>query len=383
MASQTSQVSQNLAERNADKLLFTPGPLTTSATVKAAMQRDLGSRDHEFMGVVSSIRSHLLRLAGQNDDSLYTTVIMQGSGTFGVEAVISSVIAPSAKLLVIINGAYGKRIAQIASIHHIATHLLTYPENIRPNPADIETILAADPSITAVAIVHCETTTGMFNPVTEIGAIAKKHDCVYIVDAMSSFGAVPLDVAASHIDYLVSSSNKCVEGVPGFSYCIARKAALTATEGYARTVSLNLLAQWKELDATGQFRFTPPTHVLMAFHQALQELEAEGGVAGRGARYQENYQTLVTGMRKMGFREYLAPELQGYIITTFLYPEHPNFDFARFYQLLNDKGCVIYPGKLADLPCFRLGNIGRLYPADMTRLLTAIQESLEEMGVTL
>ncbi|HLY25927.1 MAG TPA: 2-aminoethylphosphonate--pyruvate transaminase, partial [Aggregatilineales bacterium] len=240
---------------------------------------------------------------------------------------------------------------------------------------------AADPAITAVAAVHCETTTGLFNPVIEIGAIAKRHNCVYIIDAMSSFGAVPLDAASSQVDYLISSSNKCVEGVPGFSYVIARKTALMATEGYARTVSLNLIAQWQELERSGQFRFTPPTHVLLAFHQALQELEAEGGVAGRSARYRKNYQTLVTGMRTMGFREYLDPTLQGYIITTFLYPEHPNFDFTRFYQLLNERDCVIYPGKLAEMPCFRLGNIGRLYPEDMTRLLVAIRETLEEMGV--
>ncbi|HLY25070.1 MAG TPA: 2-aminoethylphosphonate--pyruvate transaminase, partial [Aggregatilineales bacterium] len=316
--------SQNLTERTADKLLFTPGPLTTSATVKAAMQRDLGSRDNEFIGVVSAIRMKLVQLAGQSDDSVYSTVIMQGSGTFGVEAVISSVIAPAGKLLVIINGAYGKRIAQIASVHHIATHLLNYPENALPDLAEIEAVLEADSAITAVAAVHCETTTGLFNPVNEIGAIAKRHNCVYILDAMSSFGAVPLDASTSQVDYLISSSNKCVEGVPGFSYVIARKTALMGTEGYARTVSLNLLAQWQELERSGQFRFTPPTHVLLAFHQALQELESEGGVEGRSARYRKNYQTLMTGMRMMGFREYLDPTLQGYIITTFLYPEHPN-----------------------------------------------------------
>ena len=200
---------------------------------------------------------------------------------------------------------------------------------------------------------------------------------------MSSFGAVPLDLSQAGVDYLVSSANKCIEGVPGFAFAIARREALLETEGWARTVSLDLLAQWKGLDANGQFRFTPPTHALLAFHQALLELEAEGGVEGRGARYRENWETLVTGMRALGFQEYLRPQDQGYIITSFHYPKHPNFDFKEFYQCLNDKGYVIYPGKVSDADCFRIGSIGRLFPTDIRDLLGAIRETLEEKGIEL
>jgi 2-aminoethylphosphonate-pyruvate transaminase len=369
--------------RNQDKLLYTPGPLTTSATVKAAMLRDLGSRDQEFMSVVRNIREKLLAIGGQANDSLYSVVPMQGSGTFGIEAAISSIVPRDGKLLVIINGAYGKRIVQMAHVYQIEAQILQTPENILPDLQAVESALNSDSGITTVAVVHCETTTGILNPIQQIGEIVNRLHRVYFVDAMSSFGAIPIDLVACHIDYLVSSSNKCIEGVPGFSFALARKEALQATEGYARTLALNLLAQWQELEKTGQFRYTPPTHVMLAFNQALHELEAEGGVAGRAARYRDNHDTLLTGMRELGFRVYLPPELQSYIITTFYYPEHPNFNFETFYQMLNDKGFVIYPGKLGDMLCFRLGNIGRLFPEDMTDLLKAIRETLEAMNVTL
>jgi 2-aminoethylphosphonate-pyruvate transaminase len=246
-----------------------------------------------------------------------------------------------------------------------------------------------DLAITHVGAVHCETTTGLLNPIHELGKMAATFGKVFMVDAMSSFGAMPIPVADWGIDYLVSSSNKCIEGVPGFSLALARRERLeqimanTQSAGYARSLSLNLLAQWRGLEADGQFRFTPPTHAILAFRQALAELEAEGGVTGRAARYRRNYETLIGGMRKIGFVEYLRPEDQSYIITSFRYPDHPNFDFNRFYELLNAKGFVIYPGKVSDAACFRIGTIGRIFADDVLALLAAIRETLTEMEVTL
>ncbi len=361
-----------------DKLLFTPGPLTTSGTVKAVMQRDLGSRDTEFIEAVRSIRRRLLALADQPDASTYTAILMQGSGTFGVESVISSTIAPNGKLLVIVNGAYGKRIVQMAHILKIRCAALIFPENALPDLATIDAALREDTEISMVAVVHCETTTGILNPIAEIGALVRSHNRQFFVDAMSSFGAVPLDI--SPIDYLVSSSNKCIEGVPGFSFALARKSALLATEGYARSLSLDLLTQYKGLEKDGQFRFTPPIQSMLAFHQALIELEEEDGVLGRAARYRQNHAILTEGMRAMGFTEYLAPEVQSWIITTYLYPDHPRFSFETFYSLLSERGFVIYPGKLTEADCFRLGNIGRLYPQHIEALLSAIRSVSEEMG---
>jgi len=369
------------SERNSDKLLFTPGPLTTSATVKAAMLRDLGSRDYEFIATVRAIRQKLLAIGGQPDESLYTTILLPGSGTYGVEAVLSSIVPANGRLLLIVNGAYGKRMMKIATVHKIETQVLSYAENVIPDLSAIEAALAADNTITTVAVVHCETTTGILNPIAAIGALVKSFGQTYIVDAMSSFGAIPIDLAACHIDYLISSSNKCIEGVPGFSFTLARKDGLIAAEGHARSLSLDLVAQWRELDASGQFRFTPPTHTLLAFHQALLELEAEGGVDGRAARYKANHDVLMYGMQAMGFRAYLAPDVSSYIISTVYYPTHPNFSFERFYQTLNEKGYVIYPGKLGEVDCFRIGNIGRLYPADLEGLLAAVQETLHVMQI--
>lgn len=346
------------------------------------MLRDLGSRDGEFIAIVQEIRDKLVEL-GQGDPNEYTAVLMQGSGMFGLEAVVSSTIPPDGKFLVIINGAYGKRLAKIASVLKIDTITLAYPENTTPDLHEIEKVVKADNKISCVSVVHCETTTGIINPIEEIGKLVAKSGATYFVDAMSSFGAVPIDLAKCHIDYLVSSANKCIEGVPGFSFVLCKLSSLKKTAGYARSVSFDLLDQYQGFAKNGQFRFTPPTHALVAFRQALVELELEGGVQARAKRYRNNYEVLVAGMREMGFQEYLKPEDQGYIITSFLYPDNPNFSFEKFYESLNQKDYVIYPGKVSDANCFRIGNIGRIFKSDIRALLAAIRETIAETGITL
>jgi len=364
-----------------DKALFTPGPLTTSATTKQAMLRDLGSRDSEFINTVKEVRQILVELGNGKDQ--YTAILMQGSGTFGIEATLSSVIPPNGKILLLINGAYGQRMLKIANIHRIPSSELICFENTVPAISLFESSLSSDPSITHVAVVHCETTTGIINPIDVYGQIVKKYSRIYIVDAMSSFGAYPIDLNACGIDYLISSSNKCIEGVPGFSFILAKKDVLQATEGFARTLSLDLFAQWKGLEGDGQFRFTPPVHAILAFRQALLELENEGGVSARGERYCQNYELTLSAMQKLGFKAYLKKENQGYIITSFRYPEHPNFNFQDFYARLSQKGHVIYPGKLSHADCFRIGHVGRLGVADVHALMSAIAETLTEMDITL
>jgi 2-aminoethylphosphonate-pyruvate transaminase len=363
-----------------DKLLFTPGPLTTSLSVKAAMLRDAGSWHFEFNEIVRGVREKLLEVAGVPAGE-YVCVLMQGSGTFGVEATVTSTVPPDGRLLVAVNGAYGERIVRMAEVARVPVTALRFPEDQPADPEAIALVLADDPSITSVAAVHCETTTGVLNPIEAIGEVVSRARRTYIVDAMSSFGAVPIDMRATGIDYLVSSANKCIEGVPGFSFVIARREALLATDGFARSLSLDLLGQLRGFEANGQFRFTPPTHVVLAFAQALKELDAEGGVGGRAARYRANHETLVAGMRGLGFRALVRPEEQSYIITSFLYPEHPRFEFAGFYRRLSDKGMIIYPGKLTQVDSFRIGNIGRLFEADIRALLAAIRETLIEMGI--
>jgi 2-aminoethylphosphonate-pyruvate transaminase len=364
-----------------DKLLFTPGPLTTSLRVKQAMLHDAGSWHFEFNALVRSVRDRLLALAGLSRADGWDCVLLQGSGTFGVEAVFATCVPPQGKVCVLANGAYGERMVlmlQQARIDHV---VLRTPEDTPNDPIALDRALAADPAITHVAAVHCETTTGLLNPIEALGTVAKRHGKRYIVDAMSSFGAVPIDFPAAGIDYLISSPNKCLEGVPGFCFVLCRRDALLACDGYARSLSLDLLGQLKGLEKNGQFRFTPPTHALLALDQALNELEQEGGIAARAARYRRNHEVLVEGMTRLGFRVYLPPEVQSFVITSFYFPEHPRFTFTEFYRRLSDKGFIIYPGKISQADTFRIGSIGRLFEADMRALLSAIAETLTEMGV--
>ena len=365
-----------------DPLLFTPGPLTTSASVKAAMQRDLGSRDAEFIKIVAEIRSELLRLASVSQETGYEAVLMQGSGTFAIESVLSSVIPRDGRMLILANGAYGERMLQIAERLQIDTQIERWPEDESPDPAQVRQLVSENQRPTHVAIVHLETTTGILNPMDEIASIARAQDCRLIVDAMSSFGGVPIDLAQLQADYLVSSANKCIEGVPGFAFVIAKRARLEQTTGWARSVSLDLLAQWQGLERNGQFRFTPPTHALLAFAQALSELRDEGGVSGRARRYRANREALLAGMRALGFVEYLPAERQSDIITSFRYPKDPAFEFETFYRRLAARGFVIYPGKVSHAECFRIGTIGRISVGDVEALIAEIECVLHDMGVT-
>jgi 2-aminoethylphosphonate-pyruvate transaminase len=364
-----------------DKLLFTPGPLTTSPTVKEAMLRDVGSRDDEFIELVRSIRDRLLRLAGVSTAEGFAAIPMQGSGTFAVESVISSVLPLNGKLLVLVNGAYGERMVRMATQLLIPTEVIRCAENETHHADELEAALAKDAAVSHVAVVHCETTSGVLNPINPLGRVVRAAERRYIVDAMSSFGALPISMQEAGIDFLVSSANKCIEGVPGFAFVLARTDALLEAAGLARSLSLDLLEQWRGLERTGQFRFTPPTHALLAFDQALRELDAEGGVSGRHARYTANHQLIARGMQAMGFTSYVPAEKQAPIITAYHYPVHLNFVFEGFYQRLADKGFVIYPGKLTQVDCFRIGNIGRLFEKDMMALVEAIREVLAEMDV--
>ena len=361
--------------------LFTPGPLTTSRTVKEAMLVDLGSRATEFTDVIAKFRRQLLALAGVTKEAGFEAIPVQGSGTFGIEAMISSAIPSDGKLLVLANGVYGDRIDAIAKIHSIATSVLKTSDRVAPTPEEVASALAADPAITHVAAVHCETTTGILNPVEAIGKVVKDAGKEYLIDAMSSFGGIPLTFESSSADFIVSSSNKCIEGVPGFAFVLARRACLDECAGRARTMTLDLHAQWAALEKSGQFRFTPPTHVMLAFSRALDELEAEGGVAARTKRYSTNQQRLTEGMRALGFETVIPEEWQSPIITTFLDPTHPNYDFDALHGALKKRGCAIYPGKLSGGDAFRVGSVGQLFIEDIEHMLAAMEESLAELGI--
>jgi len=366
--------------RARDPLLFTPGPLTTSAAVKQAMLHDAGSWHFEFNARVAWIREELLRVADLSRAAGWEVVLLQGSGTYGVEAVFATCVPPQGKVVVLANGAYGERAVQMLRQAGIAHTVLRTPEDQPNDPAALEALLARDPAVTHVFAVHCETTSGLLNPIAEVGRVARRYEREFIVDAMSSFGGMPIDFAACGIDYLVSSANKCLEGVPGFCFVFGRRDRLLACAGHARSLSLDLAAQLRGFDKNGQFRFTPPTHALLAFARALEELEQEGGVPARAARYRRNHETLLAGMAALGLQPYLSPVLQSHIITAFPFPAAPGFTFDRFYRRLCDRGFIIYPGKLTQDDTFRIGTIGRLFPADLEQLVHAIGQTLAELG---
>jgi len=361
--------------------LFTPGPLTTSRSVKEAMLVDLGSREPEFTDVVAVVRDELLALAGSSTRDGHEAVIVQGSGTFAIEALLSSAIPSSGRLLVIENGVYGARMLRIAEIHGIPTASLRCPSTRTPDLAALERLLAEADSITHVAVVHCETTSGILNPVDEIGEIVAAAGRRYLIDAMSSFGAVPLTFPSSGAAAIVSSSNKCIQGVPGFAFVLLTRELLDECEGRARTLTLDLHAQWKGLAANGQFRFTPPTHVLLAFARALEELAAEGGVSARNARYSALQARIATGMKELGFEAIVPTEHQSPILTTFREPESERYSFELFHAALKTRGCAIYPGKLEDTRAFRIGSVGDLTQEDAETLLRAVAQVCAELGI--
>ncbi|OUS70633.1 2-aminoethylphosphonate--pyruvate transaminase [Paenibacillus sp. MY03] len=361
-------------------LLLTPGPLTTTASVKEAMLRDWCTWDSEYNGLVQHIRSRLVRLASRLEPDAYTVVPMQGSGTFSVEATVGSVVSQDGKIVVLVNGAYGQRIVQIARVLHVPVVAVDVGETSPISAAMLEETLDAHPDATHLAVVHCETTTGMLNPIAEVTHAAKRRGLTTIVDAMSSFGGIPLDMAELSIDFLISSSNKCIQGVPGFGFVIARRETLEACRGRARSLSLDLFDQWETMEKQrGKWRFTSPTHVVRAFDQALIELEEEGGPEARHIRYADNQWTLVDGMARLGFRTLLPPEQQSPFITAFHYPhasEVPDFAFPAFYEGLKRSGFVIYPGKISSADTFRIGSIGDVRQDDMQRLIAAVDRVL-------
>lgn len=359
-----------------DPWLLTPGPLTTTPSVKRAMQRDVGSRDLGLLAVNRRIGARLLEIADATTG--HVCVLLQGSGTFVVEAMVGTFVPGDGHLLVVVNGAYGHRMADIARVVGRRVSTLKVPEAAPFSVAALADALKAAPDVTHVAVVQCETTTGVLNPVEAAAEVVSAAGAALLVDAMSAFGALPL---APCYEALVASSNKCLQGVPGVGFCIARADAIAACEGRAHSLSLDLYDQWRRAERDGQWRFTPPTHALLALDQALVELEAEGGVAARGARYAENGRILAEGMRALGFSRPLADADQAPIIYTFLSPADPAFVFDDFYERMRARGYVIYPGKLTQAETFRVGCIGALHPTQMRAAVGAIGATLEQMGV--
>lgn len=359
-------------------LLLTPGPLTTSKGVRIAMLKDWCTWDKDYNDIVQDIRRRLVKLAVvEKNYSKYTSVLMQGSGSFGVESVLGTVVPNNGKLFIIANGAYGNRMEEMARVLNIDYVVEKLGDREAIDLLKVREILENNPDITHVSVVHSETTSGILNPIEEIGKIVKEFKKIYIVDAMSSFGGIEIEMDKIDIDFLISSSNKCIQGVPGFSFIICKKEVIENCKGQARSLALDLYSQWKVMEEqNGKWRFTSPTHTVRAFYQALLELEKEGGIPERAKRYRMNNKILREGMKKLGFLSLIREEHQSPIITTFLAPSSEKYNFENFYKQLKKEGFVIYPGKVTDIESFRIGNIGEVYPDDIHDLLKAIEKSI-------
>lgn len=361
--------------------LLTPGPLTTSYAVKQAMLKDWGSWDDDFRALTRDMRRRLLAMIGDSAPD-YDCIPIQGSGSYCVEAMLGSFVPRDGKVLVLSNGAYGLRAAQTLDYLGRAYHLLDKGDYLPPRGTEVAQILANDPAITHVLAIHCETSSGILNPVEEIAQAAHAAGRKLLIDSMSAFGALPLEPVNLNCAAFVSSANKCIEGVPGFGFVIARKDEIAASKGNSHSLSLDVHAQWATMEKTGQWRFTPPTHVVAAFLKALDLHEAEGSVPARGARYTRNRDVMVQGMRDLGFETLLADRWLSPIIVTFFCPADPNFTFPAFYDAMKAHGFIIYPGKLTVADSFRIGVIGQMDEHVMRRVVEAARDALADMNVS-
>jgi 2-aminoethylphosphonate-pyruvate transaminase len=362
-----------------DRILLTPGPLTTTLRTKLAMLRDWGSWDADFNAVTAQLRQRLLDILHGHDT--HVVVPLQGSGTFSVEAAVATVVPRDGHVLVLDNGAYCKRAAKLTQLMGRRTSVECFPEQDPVNPVVLEQRLRADPSITHVVLIHCETGTGVLNPLADVAAVCQRHYKGLIVDAMSSFGALPIDAREVRFDALVAASGKCLEGVPGMGFVFVRKAVLDRCAGNSQSLAMDLFDQHQYMEKTGQWRFTPPTHVVVALAEAVQQHVEGGGQAARLARYQDNCHALVDGMAALGFRPFLDPAVQAPIIVTFHAPAHPAYDFKRFYAAAKARGFILYPGKLTEVETFRVGCIGAIGRHEMQQAVNAVAEVLRELGI--
>jgi 2-aminoethylphosphonate-pyruvate transaminase len=369
-----------------DRILLTPGPLTTTLRTKLAMLHDWGSWDADFNAVTARVRERLLAIV--HGEGTHTVVPLQGSGTFSVEAAVATVVPPSdltthsgGHILVLDNGAYCQRAARLSTLMGRRCTTLPFAEDAPVDPAALDAALQADASISHVVLIHCETGAGVLNPLAEVAAVCQRHGRGLIVDAMSSFGALPIDARAIRFDALIAASGKCLEGVPGMGFVILRQEALAQCAGHSQSLAMDLYDQHAYMARTGQWRFTPPTHVVVALAEAIAQFDEEGGQPARLARYQANCDALIEGMSKLGLRPFLRPEHQAPIIVTFHAPAHPAYDFARFYAATKARGFLIYPGKLTTVDTFRIGCIGAIGRTEVQQAVAAVAGALGEMGV--
>ena len=363
-------------------VLLNPGPATTTDSVKLAqVVPDICPREQKFGELMRSVADDLTAIAGGGAE--YASVLFGGSGTAAMDAVINSVIPPEKKILIINNGAYGERMVKIAQAYRIGYIELRFPWDELPDIGKIEAALQQDAEIAVVGMVHHETTTGLLNPIQDIGALVRQYNKLFVVDTISSFAGIPLDIKACNIDFMMSTSNKCLQGMAGIAFVICRIAELERIQSSPRrSFYLSLYDQYAYFERNLQMRFTPPVQTMYALRQAIDEFLAEG-MEQRYARYTRNWHVLRKGMQELGFRILTQPEQESHILITVEYPDSPAFDFDVLHDRLYERGITIYPGKTGKKDTFRLANMGAITEEDIQYFLGSLREILIELNIQL
>ena len=370
-----------MSEMRHDQYLLTPGPLTTSRAVKEAMLFDKSPNSPQMVEMVKGIRDYIVELA--HGTGSYECVPVQGSATFGIEATFHTLAdRETSHVLIVENGFYGLRLREVIEAIRFKTSRLVLPVTPPVTGEDVAARLDADPSITHVAMCHCDTGTGVLNPLEGVAAVCRERGVKLVVDAIASFGGFEIDAPALGLEAVIISPNKCFESVPGMAFVLARRESLEAAKGRSPSYVLDLHSQWAFMEEKGWFRTTYPTHVLLAMGKAVELHKAEGGIAPRQERYRSNWRRLVDGLRQRGFQTFMPDEYASPIIATFHDPDDPNYDFATFYAAMERRGFVIFPGRLTSANTFRIGTMGDLTDGDISMVIDAVVESMAEIGVT-
>lgn len=354
-------------------VLLNPGPATTTDSVKLAqVVPDICPREYEFGDLMEYVSTELTNIAANNDD--YTTILFGGSGTAVVEAVLSSVIPHDKSVLIINNGAYGKRMCQIVSTYGI-DFIEFKSSSIEPVDINkLEDVIKSNPKISHLAAIHNETTTGLLNDLKPLGELAKKYNLEFIVDAMSSYAAIPIDMVELNIDYLCASSNKNIQGMAGVGFAISKISSLEKLEDVKpRSFYLDLYAQYKNFIKTHQMRFTPPVQTLYALKQAIVEFKEEG-LDNRFKRYSDSWETLIKSLKEMELPYLVDDENHSRIITSIFIPD--GVDFNHLHDFFYEKGFTIYPGKVEEFNTFRIANIGEIDKEDIKSFIVLLKDYL-------
>jgi|TARA_B100000315_G_scaffold40571_1_gene35417 2-aminoethylphosphonate aminotransferase len=363
------------------KILLNPGPATTTDTVKMAqVVPDICPREEEFSELMAGIRDDLLKIVNV-DKKKYTTVLFGGSGTAVMESVIASVVNQEKTLLILKNGAYGDRMQKIVETYSIPFTTLEYEWGKPINLSEVDSYLKSNRNIGYIAMVHHETTSGILNSIENFSELGKNYGHTLILDAISSYAGISIDLKKTPIDFLMSTSNKCIQGMAGLAFSICKKSELKHLKDIPnRSFYLSLYDQYNYMEKTGQMRFTPPVQTIYALRQAIDEYFDEGSL-NRYNRYTENWKRLREGLQKLGFNLLLDPENESHILLTVVEPKNPEYNFDKIHNLLYDKGFTIYPGKLGKKKTFRLANMGAINSIDIDRFINELSNVIIKIGI--